>query len=394
MPSIPRPRNIVWLNLESLRFDAITPETMPKLTAYAARFQIRLNREHWSGANVTQFAIFAELTGLSGYHLHNFAHAHVPSPFLSLLARNGYRLRIAKKHQLNYVGLSTLLPPAAVQQDVARGSRDIEDQRMVDEYLQDRARRNLATPAFDFFAFDATHWPYAYAPNHSVFEPELPITGAKLILGLDVDLNMVRNRYKNACHFADEQIARILNDLEARGDLESSIIVLLGDHGEEFHERGQMGHASVLNDFQARTALWIHLPDIWAPAISSDERTTHLDIVPTILQTLGFGEDVLYTQGQSLLSNRNPRPMLALPGQGVYVPFHRCLVTDQYISRWSQHPLDYVFAGVQRRDGAPVSSEEWLDEAKRFNPEAAEMYELLPDVSQPPRKFSAAALSH
>jgi hypothetical protein len=116
-----------------------------------------------------------------------------------------------------------------------------------------------------------------------------------------------------------------------------------------------------------------------------------LDIVPTVLQILGFSEDVLYTQGRSLLSEPDPLPALALAGQGVYVPFHRCLVTSQFISRWSQHPLEYVFDGVQRRDGSPVTNEQWLDEAKQLNARAAEMYELLPDVSKPPRKFAGPA---
>jgi glucan phosphoethanolaminetransferase (alkaline phosphatase superfamily) len=385
---IPHPRNIIWINLESFRFDAIEQSAMPRLSASASRFQIRLDRQHWSGGNATQFGIFSQLTGLSGYHLHTLSRANMPSPFLALLARNGYRLRVAKKNQLRYIDLSVLLPPDTVQQDIATGARDVEDGRMVDAYLQDRATRNSAAPSFDFIAFDATHWPYSFPAEHALFKPAPPVTGSQAILGFREELSILRNRYRNSLHFADEQIARIFADLEARKDFDSSIIVILGDHGEEFQERGQMTHAAVLNDFQARTPLWIHLPEIEASALPRDVPTTHMDVVPTILQSLGFREDVLYTQGQSLLSNNGPRPALALSDHGFRVPLYRALVTDRYISRWSLKPSHYVFAGVQRRDGAPMQGQEWLEEATRLNAGAAEMYELLPDVSQTPRPFT------
>ena len=387
MPAIPRARNIVWMNLESFRFDAINERTMPRLTAYADRFQLRLHRQHWSGGNATQFGIFSQLTGLSGYHLHNLSRAEMPSPFLTLLAKNGYRLRIAKKNQLKYVGLSVLLPPGTVQEDIPGDSQDENDRRMIDRYLQDRAARRAGTPRFDFIAFDATHWPYPFPPDHAIFRPAPPLSGSQVILGFPEELDVVRNRYRNACHFVDGQIARVLDDLQARSEFNSTIIVITGDHGEEFQERGQMTHASVLNDFQARTSLWMHLPDVAEP-LQIDGPTTHMDIVPTVLQTLGFNEDILYTQGRSLLSKLEYRPVLSLSDTGFRVPLYRTLVTDTYISRWAQQPLQYLFAGVQRRDGGEVRGQEWLSEVRALNGQAAEMYELLPDVSQPPRKFT------
>jgi len=390
LPVIPQPCNIVWINLESFRFDAIEPGAMPRLAASADHFQIKLDRQHWSGGNATQFGIFSQLTGLSGFHFHNLSRAKVADPFLLLLAQNGYRLRIAKKNQLKYIGLSVLFPPGTVEHDVeTKKSKDEEDRAMTDAYLRDCAARKPGTRAFDFIAFDATHFPYPFPPAHALFEPAgPPPSGSQLILGFQAELGMIRNRYRNACHFVDEQIGRILDDLRTRGEFDSTIIVILGDHGEEFRERGQMSHASVLNDFQARTPLWLHLPGLGAEPVQINVPTTHLDVVPTILQTLGFSEDVLYTQGRSLLSELKYRPMLSLSDTGFSVPLYRTLVTDTYISRWSMQPLQYRFAGVQRRDGGKVEGEDWLREVRQWNSEAARMYELLPDVSAPARKFT------
>jgi hypothetical protein len=43
---------------------------------------------------------------------------------------------------------------------------------------------------------------------------------------------------------------------------------------------------------------------------------------------------------------------------------------------------------VQRRDGAPVGGQDWLTEVRSHVDEAARMYEIVPDISQPPRRFN------
>jgi hypothetical protein len=52
-----------------------------------------------------------------------------------------------------------------------------------------------------------------------------------------------------------------------------------------------------------RTVLWMHLSDAPSPALAIDVPTVHMDIVPTLLNTPGFDEDVLCTQGCSLLGH-------------------------------------------------------------------------------------------
>jgi membrane-anchored protein YejM (alkaline phosphatase superfamily) len=260
---------------------------------------------------------------------------------------------------------------------------------MVDHYLEDRSHRG-SPPSFDFLALDATHWPYFFPETDAVFQPISRLTSANHILLSGQDLEPIRNNYRNACHFVDAQISRVMEDLNARGELANTIIVLLGDHGEEFDERGQMTHSAVFNDYQGRTVLWMHLPDLPPNELPINVPTVHLDVVPTILQSLGYTEDVLYTQGRSLLSPVENRPMLSLCEQGgVAVPLYRALVTANYVSRWRYAPAQYLFSGVQRRDGTPVKGEDWRHEAQALYDDSARMYEILPDTSQPPRKFGA-----
>lgn len=388
--TVPHPRNILFLNVESLRFDGITEEAMPRLSSYRHYFQIRQTGNHWSGANATHMAIFSMLTGVSGHYVPAFRYAGVSDPFLGLLLHNDYRVRIGKKAHIESADLPGLIPAAAVVCDV-----DVTihggDSLMVDRYLEDRESR-AAGPSFDFLAFDATHWPYSFDQQDLIYRPLSEAKSAEHALLSSYDLESVRHRYKNGCHCVDRQIGRVLDDLEKRHGFKDTIVLVLGDHGEEFQERGQMTHSAVSNDFQGRTVLWMHLPDRDETDISVNEPTTHLDIVPTVLQALGFEQDVLFTQGNSLLSPLPKRPLLSLAEQGgLSVPLYRCLVSPEYISSWRYGPSSYRFCAVQRRDGQPVHGQEWLEEVRAGYDEAARMYDLLPDVSASPPAFAEQA---
>lgn len=389
LPVLPLRPNILWLNIESFRFDAIDPQVMPRLAAARDQFQIRLERDHWSGGNATQFGIFSMLTGLSGHHLANFQKFGIKVPFLKLLLTNGYQLSGGKESYFSFNDLRQLLPAEMRLPEIPRGNPAKEDARTVDYYLQDRQSRGATTPTLDFIPFDATHWPYWCPPEMVKFQPA-PLThiSQHVLLSAD-DLVEARNRYRNACAFIDQQIGRVLGDLKAHDGFKNTIVIVLGDHGEEFQERGQLTHAAVTNDFQGRTLLWMHLPDLPAQQIPIAGPTTHLDIVATLLSALGLKEDVLYTQGRSLLDAPVHREMLAVCENGFRVPLYRALVTETFVSRWAYRPKGYLFSGVQRRDGTSVVDDAWLAEVRSHLSEAAQMYEILPDTSHPPRKFTA-----
>ena len=388
MPAMPRRPNILWLNIESFRADAITPEIMPQLWARRDRFQIRLNQEHWSGGNATQFAVFSMLTGLSGHQFGALQRAATKAPFLSLLAANNYKLRAGKIMYFSYGSLFKLLPKGTELPRLPRRSLYKEDVETIDEYLKDRQSAVNPKPRFDFLPFDATHFPYGFPKNDDVFQPSTLVRNSQHALRSEQDLELVRNRYRNACHFIDSQIGRVLDDLEARGGFENTIVIVLGDHGEEFQERGQLTHSAMMNDFQGRTMLWMHFADLPPGQIAVEGPTVHLDIIPTLLSAVGFDADVLYTQGYSLFEKRPQRDVLALCEQGFRVPLYRDLVTADFISRWAYRPHQWLFSGVQRRDGAPVVDQTWLNDARAHVDEAARMYEILPDTSQPPRRFN------
>ena len=94
-----------------------------------------------------------------------------------------------------------------------------------------------------------------------------------------------RERYASELRFVDREAGRILERLRARSMLENAIIVLHGDHGEEFGEHGGKYHASSVYQEQIHVPLVIRLPErIGAPqGRLVDTPVSLLDLTPTLL---------------------------------------------------------------------------------------------------------------
>ena len=383
---VPQPLDVLWIVIESFRADAIGPKTTPYLFAHREEFQIRLDRNHWSGGNATRAGVFSMFSGVAAYHANEFREAGVTFPIMRLLARSGYRVRIGKATYFNFGDLRPFVPPEALlaQQDPLPYVAG--DLAMVQSFFADLAEP-VGQHRFDVLAFESTHWPYAYPAEHAVFRPAVERLGLSDYLLPEAEMEQVRNRYRNSSHFVDAEIGKVLERLRSSGGLAHTIVLVTGDHGEEFRERGQLAHAGGMNDFQGRVPLWIHVPDGAIPLLDSTRLTTSLDDVPTLLELLGFQEDVLRTQGVSLLDLHSRRPMLVAGEQGIYVPQYLDLVSDTYLSRWRQGQRRFLFAGVERRDGRPVEGDAWWREVESWRSGAALGYEVLPDVTAPARHF-------
>jgi membrane-anchored protein YejM (alkaline phosphatase superfamily) len=108
--------------------------------------------------------------------------------------------------------------------------------------------------------------------------------------------------YINASNHLDYQFSRIISTLKKEDLLKETIVIITGDHGEEFMENGRWGHNSTFSQQQIRVPLLIHIPG--SPAAHYEGMTSHLDIPATVLSALKAGHDPqTYSMGQNLLSS-------------------------------------------------------------------------------------------
>jgi membrane-anchored protein YejM (alkaline phosphatase superfamily) len=167
---------------------------------------------------------------------------------------------------------------------------------LTDEWYEWLDWRDPSRPFFGFLYYDAvvsTDVPANYPPVVPV-PPGAP-TQVRLFA-----------RYLAAVHYDDALIGRVLDDLERRRLLDSTVIIVTSDHGMEFNENGLgfTGHGTSYSDVQVHTPLVVRWPG--RPPERISRRTSHNDVAPTLLAEL-FGcvnPPSDYASGHSLFSDK------------------------------------------------------------------------------------------
>ncbi len=93
-------------------------------------------------------------------------------------------------------------------------------------------------------------------------------------------------RYRASIRFLDDELERLIDALEASGDLDDALLVILSDHGEQFYEYGEQEHGKTLHGVEVDSFVWLLgrgvSPGSWT------QPTTHADLTPTLLSLLGL----------------------------------------------------------------------------------------------------------
>jgi arylsulfatase A-like enzyme len=93
-------------------------------------------------------------------------------------------------------------------------------------------------------------------------------------------------RYRGEVAYLDDQLERLFTELDARGALEDTLVVLWSDHGEQLFEHGDFTHGRSLHVEETAAVAGFLAPGL-APARWS-QPTTHADLAPTVLDALGL----------------------------------------------------------------------------------------------------------
>jgi len=328
--------NVVWLVAESLRADALDPEIMPATSAFARRCT-DFDR-HYSGGNGTRMGMFAMFYGLYGNDWFPMLGAHRSPVLMDVLAQQGYDIEAWTSAKFSYPEFDRTLfagVPGSRLHEGAPGLAGWENDRLGVTALLASLDAHAAVPGavgstagaahgsaagapfFRFMFFESPHARYDFPPE-SVIRSDVLEDMNYAELDLAHDIGRIRNRYLNACHHLDSQWQRVLDGLAERGLLDSTIVILTGDHGEEFLEHGHWGHNSAFTDEQTRTPLVLWVPGRAPLRVSA--MSSHLDLPATLLALLGAtGPESDWTLGHDLLG-----------------PFRR---TSTVISDWDQMAL-------------------------------------------------------
>ena len=113
------------------------------------------------------------------------------------------------------------------------------------------------------------------------------------------------NRYLNSVRYEDFFLKNLFDQYKKLGVYEDTVFVILGDHGEGFGEHGRYQHDNIIYEEGLRIPLLIHDPRWCEKGCESSGRiqtpVTELDILPTVVDLLGYGIKGGEYKGNSLL---------------------------------------------------------------------------------------------
>lgn len=301
--------------IESLREDYICEEVTPNLAQFREQsisFPMAL-----SNANATHlswFSIFCSQYPLywKGINAEETQKGSIP---LILLKKMGYKIHLFSSARLSYCQMDRMIfGEGGYLVDSSLTPNDIEiydpyerDIQTMNGVLQEMRKEGSGRMFIIFL--DGTHLGYSWPKEMSRFFPfDEKINYLKAAF-IKENLEGIKNRYKNALYFADSLFGKFFQTLQQSPEGKESVVIVTGDHGEEFYEDGRLFHASHLSHPQIHVPLYYRLgKNFHLKEQNNCKMTCHMDIFPTLFHYL-CGEDLVgeILQGESIFkSNRWP----------------------------------------------------------------------------------------
>ena len=341
--------NVVYLILESFQFDALA-KMMPRLSELR-QHGLEL-RNHSSGTNTSHLGLFSLFYGRSPLLYDRTIDGGVKPQVPVTFRQSGYETSFYTSGDcttwrgmgkfLNQDNFDNFHPYSSTNWTSWHGWPES------DKAMADRIREQLKAagdrPQYIAAFFMSSHFPYSYPPE---YEKNLPVGDTKKLFAVkgEETPEHLRNRYRNAMLYMDDLLSNLLRDI----DLNKSIVVITGDHGESIWDDGTLTHGSRSSEIQTRAPAVIFGRGV-APG-SIETASTHLDLFPTILHLAGGAHiEVAGIQGRDLLD-----PPAALKAKQSGDPF---IITPFSVAQ----PIDLVLV---------VNNEKMLFHARQDHPELA-----------------------
>jgi arylsulfatase A-like enzyme len=173
------------------------------------------------------------------------------------------------------------------------------NKRRTNALINDAAIRWLQnsthTPFFMFIHYYDNHWDYLPpSPYRRLYDSEYdgPIDGTEIAREPlfsnppgQRDIQHIVALYDGEVKQTDNDLGEMLKVLKDKGVLDNSIVIILGDHGEQFYEHGHTSHHGVYEEL-IHIPLAVSIPGTQAKGKIIDSLVSQVDILPTILDYL------------------------------------------------------------------------------------------------------------
>ena len=274
------PYNIVLIGIDTLRFDhtnldltnTTQRELTPGICEFAKRCSVFQNAISQSPWTMPAFASMftgqypqdhkaIDINGKLNYDAVTLA---------EILTEHGYDTQSVVSN--SYVGTLHCLNQgfASVNEDAIQKVNKITSEDITDDAIEFIEKKH-DSPFFLFAHYYDPHQDFndhkewTWANNYTGWLNDDPYKvrthrGRRMLLN-EADLDHLRDLYDEEIAYTDWHVTRLLNCLEINHLLENTIVIILADHGEEFMERGWLGHTISLYEELVHVPMAIYLPN-------------------------------------------------------------------------------------------------------------------------------------
>ena len=322
--------NIYLFIIEALRKDCISSEIMPHIAEF--KKECLTFDKTFANANATcvsWYTLFhASFPFHWKYHQQNFS---TGSPILAFFQDLGYEICVISSAELPYYQMDTVLfgkdhKLAHYYHNYTQKNPALRDKKCFD-LLQEKTKQQGQL----FIVFlDSTHSEYSWLEDNFT-PPFQPFSNAINYVKLSLtqkDLLLTKNRYYNAAYFLDHLFGNFFQFLKNNNLYDDAIVMLTGDHGEEFSEEGALFHGTHLNFYQLSVPILYKFKN---PLPVQATITSHMDIFPSLLHYLS-NQEIDGLEGKSIFSSKHKDYIIAAQQNAGLAPEKIALIDKETIT--------------------------------------------------------------
>lgn len=319
--------NVIIVVLESMTAQSLNPATdqlddLPVLRDLVPHSF--LYSHHYTSYPETAYAVYSILTSVQAQclvectarDLVDHENTQLPGPLRTLhqagyaMGYYGYVLHTPVEHDdalLQSFGFDRIVEPKI---DARQDREGAEMFYGPIEYAEKHDHESLESLRQDIHGWTSAHQPFIAA-----WFPEVGHDPYRSPSNDPSQPPLVRGRALAVLQ--DKWLGELIEELRKDGALDKTLIVFTGDHGMRFLPTSSGGRESVshgkLDDLVMHVPMLLYAPGILDHPVLIDRPTSHIDIMPTLLDLLGLPANSGIIQGLPMTDPRIANRLLPLP---------------------------------------------------------------------------------
>jgi arylsulfatase A-like enzyme len=162
----------------------------------------------------------------------------------------------------------------------------------------DFIRQKSSQPFFLYLSWVAPHGPFTPPPRHAIYEPHRMRLRANVPESSEAEARKTAAAYYGLCTAVDENVGRLLTELDRAGLSDDTLVVFTSDHGYSMGAHGLDG-IDLPYEECSRIPLLMRYPRRLKGVREVDALVSNVDYAPTLLSLCGM-EPLSETQGVDL----------------------------------------------------------------------------------------------